>query len=143
MSTTHEEGSHAVSKTLLCAIAIAATIAFRPAGANAQASLNQGQAVLYLACIGAGTVGNLPINLPPNVYAGAILTNQQVVSQAQSIASLQGLSFVQLGQLVKPTITDYGMQKGLCVKKCFDSVLRSFLTQNPTSCLSIASGFTP
>jgi hypothetical protein len=143
MSTTREERSRAVSKILLCAIAIAAAIAFGPGGANAQATLNQGQGALYLACIGASSVGNLPVNLNPNLYAAAILTNQAVVSQAESITSLQGLTFVQLGQLISTSMKTYGSKQLGCTHKCTNQVLTAFITQNQASCLAIASGFTP
>ncbi len=85
-----------MSRTFLCAIAIAAAIAFGLGEANAQSTLNQNQGALYLACIGAASVGNLPVNLNPNLYAAAIVTNQQVVSQSQSITSLQGLTLCNL-----------------------------------------------
>ena len=143
MNAAREERSRAVTKTLLCAIAIAAAIAFGPARANAQASLNQGQAAIYLACIGAASVGNLPVNLTPNLYAGAILTNQQVVSQAQSITSLEGLTFVQLGQLVTQNIKKYATKQLNCTHKCTNQVLTVFVTQNQASCLAIASGYAP
>lgn len=132
-----------MTKTFLCAIAIAAAVAFGPGRANAQASLNAGQGALYLACIGAESVGNLPVNLPPNLYAGAILTNQNVVSQSQSITSLQGLTFVQLGQLISNSMKTYGKNQLSCTKKCTSQVLSTFQTQNQASCLAIASGFTP
>jgi hypothetical protein len=136
-----------VSKTLLCAIAIAAAIAFAPRGANAQSvsSLNENQAALYLGCIGASSVGTLPVNLTPNVYAGFILTNQQVVSQAQSITSLQNVTFVQLGQLIIKNIKTYGTKQLICQKsqKCVGQVITTFLTQNQASCLAIAAGFAP
>jgi len=132
-----------VTKTLLCAVVIAAAIAFGPRGANAQSTLNAGQGALYLACIGAETVGNLPVNIPPNFYAGAILTNQNVVSQSQSITSLQGLSFVQLGQLVSKSIKTYATKQLNCTKKCTSQVLSTFQSQNQASCLAIATGFAP
>ena len=132
-----------MSKTLLCAIAIAGAIAFGPGGANAQSTLNQNQAALYLTCIGAASVGNLPTNINPNVYAAFILTNQQVVSQSQSITSLQGLTFVQLGQLVTKNIKIYAKNQLNCTKKCTNQVLSAFMSQNPASCLAIAEGFAP
>ncbi|MGA9723762.1 MAG: hypothetical protein WBQ86_14990 [Candidatus Binatus sp.] len=132
-----------MSKTILCAIAIAAAIAFGPGGANAQSTLNQNQAALYLTCIGAASVGNLPTNLNPNVYAAVILTNQQVVSQSQSITSLQGLTFVQLGQLITTNVKIYAKNQLNCTKKCTNQVLTTFLTQNPASCLAIAQGYAP
>ena len=132
-----------MTKTLLCAVAIAAAIALGPRGANAQATLTAPQGALYLACIGASTVGNLPVNIPPNFYAGAILTNQNVVSQSQSITSLQGLSFVQLGRLMTTSIKTYGAKQLNCTHKCTSQVLSTFQTQNQASCLAIASGFAP
>ena len=134
-----------MSKILLCAVAIAAAIAFGPRGAYAQSTLNQNQGALYLACIGSSTAGNLPVNLNPNLYAGVILTNQSVVSQSQSITSLQGLTFVQLGQLIVTNIKTYGNKQLGCQnsKKCVAQVLTLFLTQNQASCLSIASGYAP
>jgi hypothetical protein len=142
-----EVRSRAVTKPLLCAIAIAAAIAFGPRGADAQSvsSLNENQAALYLGCIGASSVGNLPVNLPPNVYAAFILTNQAVVSQAQSITSLQGVTFVQLGKLIINNMKTYGSKQLICPKdkKCVGQVLTTFLTQNPASCLAIASGYAP
>ncbi len=145
MSTMHEEGSRVVTKTLLCAIAIAAAIAFGPGGANAQSTLNENQASLYLACIGAASVGNLPVNLNPNVYAAFILTNQQVVNQSQSITSLQGVTFVQLGQSIATNTKLYGEKQLICSSKknCIGQVITTFLTQNPASCLAIAQGFAP
>jgi hypothetical protein len=143
MSTTHEDRSRVVTKTLLYAVAIAVAIAFGPRGANAQATLTAPQGALYLACIGAETVGNLPTNIPPNFYAGAILTNQNVVSQSQSIVSLQGMSFVQLGQLMTKSIKTYASKQLNCTKKCTSQVLSTFQTQNQASCLAIASGFAP
>jgi hypothetical protein len=143
MSTTHEDRSRIVTKTLLCAVAIAAAITLGPSGANAQATLTAPQGALYLACIGAETVGNLPANIPPNFYAGAILTNQNVVSQSQSIVSLQGMTFVQLGQLMTKSIKTYGSKQLNCTKKCTSQVLSTFQTQNQASCLAIASGFAP
>src|SRR5208282_1373146 len=138
MNTTREERSRAVTKTLLCAIAMAAAIAFGTGGANAQSALNQNQAALYLACIGTATIGTLPTNINPNVYAALILTNQEVVSQSQSITSLQGLTFVQLGQLIAKNMKTYGSKQLNCNKKCTGQVLTAFLTQNQTSCLAIA-----
>jgi len=132
-----------VSKTLLCAIAIAAAIVFGPRGVNAQATLSQNQGALYLACIGAESVGNLPVNINPNIYAGAILTNQNVVSQSQSITSLQGLTFIQLGELVTKNIKTYGSKQLGCTKKCTSQVLSTFMSQNQASCLAIATGYAP
>ena len=132
-----------MTKIFLCAIAIAAAIAFGPGGANAQSTLNQNQGALYLACIGAASVGNLPVNLNPNLYAAAILTNQQVVSQSQSIVSLQGLTFVQLGELISKNIKTYGSKQLGCTKKCTNQVLSAFMSQNQASCLAIAEGYAP
>ena len=132
-----------MTKTLLYAIAIAAAITLGPRGANAQATLTAPQGALYLACIGAETVGNLPVNIPPNLYAGAILTNQSVVSQSQSIVSLQGMTFVQLGQLMTKSIKTYGSKQLNCTRKCTSQVLSTFQTQNQASCLAIATGFAP
>ena len=132
-----------MTKIFFCAIAIAAAIAFGPTGANAQATLTAPQGALYLACISASTVGNLPVNLNPNVYAAAILTNQATVSQAQSITSLQNLTFLQLGQQVTTSIKVYGKKQLGCTHKCTSQVLSTFMSQNQASCLAIASGFTP
>lgn len=132
-----------MTKTLLCAVAMVAAIALWPPGTNAQATLNQNQGALYLVCIGASTGGNLPVNINPNVYAGAILMNQNVVSQSQSITSLQGLTFVQLGQLVTKNIKTYASKQLNCTKKCTSQVLSAFMTQNQASCLAIATGYAP
>jgi predicted permease len=143
MSTTRELRSRAVTRIFLCAVAIAAAIAFGPGGANAQSTLNQNQGALYLACIGAASVGNLPVNLNPNLYAAAILTNQQVVSQSQSITSLQGLTFVQLGESINTNIKRYASKELNCTHKCTNQVLTAFMTQNQASCLAIAQGYAP
>ena len=132
-----------MTRIFLCAIAIAAAIAFAPRGANAQATLNQNQGALYLACISAASVGNLPVNLNPNLYAAAIVTNQQVVSQSQSITSLQGLTFVQLGQLISTNMKNYASKQLNCTHRCTSQVLSAFITQNQASCLAIAEGFAP
>lgn len=143
MSTKRELRSRAVSKTFLWAIAIAAAIAFGSGEASAQSTLNQNQGALYLTCLGAASVGNLPLNLTPNVYAGLILTNQNVVSQSQSITSLQGLSFVQLGELITSNIKTYASKQLNCQHKCTNQVLSAFMTQNQASCLAIAQGYAP
>jgi hypothetical protein len=136
--------NRAVTKTLLCGIAIATAIALGSRGANAQTSLSAGQGALYLACIGAASVGNLPVSLTPNLYGAAILSNQQVVSQSESITSLQGMTFVQLGELISKSIKTYGQKQLNCSpKNCTGQVMTTFETQNPASCLAIASGFSP
>jgi hypothetical protein len=129
---------------MLCLIALASAIASGTRSANAQASLNANQGALYLACVGVSTAGTLPVNLTPNLFAAAILTNQQTVSQAQSITSLQNMSFVQIGTLIDTNIKAYAVQQLGCSKKhCTEQALTLFLTQSPASCLTIASGFTP
>jgi hypothetical protein len=132
-----------VRRTFFCAIAIVAAIAIGPRGASAQATLNQNQGALYLACIGAASVGNLPINLTPNLYAAAIITNQSTVSQAESITSLQGLTFVQLGELINTNIKTYASKQLNCTHKCTNQVLTAFMTQSQASCLAIAQGYAP
>jgi hypothetical protein len=132
-----------VTKRLLCAIVTAIAITFGPLGAGAQSTLTANQGALYLACIGAASVGNLPVNLNPNLYAAAILTNQQVVSQSQSIVSLQGLTFVQLGESISKNIKTYAAKQLGCTKKCTSQVLSAFMSQNQASCLAIAEGYAP
>jgi hypothetical protein len=132
-----------VTKTLLCAIVTAIAITFGWRAADAQSTLTANQGALYLACIGAASVGNLPVSLPPNVYAGAILTNQNVVSQSQSIVSLQGLTFVQLGQSINTNIKNYASKQLNCTHKCTNQVLTAFMTQSQASCLAIAQGYAP
>jgi hypothetical protein len=136
-----------VRKATFCIIALAAAITLGARDAKAQANLNANQGALYLACIGASTVGNLPVNLTPNLYVAAILTNQQTISQAESITSLQNMTFVQLGTLIQTNMKTYGVQELDCQggrgNKCTGQVMTLFLTQNPASCLSIASGYAP
>ena len=132
-----------MTKRLLCAIVTAIAITFGPLGAGAQSTLTANQGALYLACIGAESVGNLPVNINPNIYAGAILTNQNVVSQSQSITSLQGLTFIQLGELVSKNVKTYGSKQLGCLKKCTNQVLSTFMSQNQASCLAIAEGYAP
>jgi len=111
--------------------------------AQAQQSLNQNQAALYLACVGVGTVGTLSPNLSPNAVAALLLMNQQTVSQAQSIPSIQGLTFVQLGKAMLSAMKNYEKKQLGCQNQCVQAALNLFQTQSQSSCLSIASGFAP
>ncbi len=121
----------------------AAAIALASPNANAQQSLNQGQSAVYLACVAAATGGNLSTNITPNSLAALLLLNQQVVSQANSLPALQGMTFVQLQQLVSDSVKEYAEKQLGCTKKCTKAAMNLFETQNQSSCLSIASGFTP
>lgn len=132
-----------MTKTLFAAIAMLTAIAIVPRSIFAQQSLNQSQAALYLACVGVGTAGTLSPNITPNTVTALLLTNQQTVSQAQSIPSLQGLTFVQLGQAMVNAMKTYEKNQLGCQKKCVQAALNLFQTQNQSSCLSIASGFAP
>ncbi len=136
-------GSFPVTKRILGLAVLAAAIALASPNANAQQSLNQGQAAVYLACIAAATGGNLSTNITPNSLAAALLLNQQVVSQAQSLPALQGMTFTQLQELISDSVKDYAKQQLGCTKKCTKAAMNLFETQNQSSCLSIASGFTP
>ncbi len=137
--------SFVVMRRFVASIALVAAIGLMSAHASAQtvSGLNQQQAALYLACTGVATGGNLSPQITPNALAAEILVNQQLVNQAQSLPALQGLSFIQLSQVMSNSLKTYAKQQLGCTKKCTAAALNLFLTQNPGSCLSIASGFTP
>jgi len=138
--------SFVVMRRFVASIALVAGIGLTSAHAIAQTTpsgLNQQQAALYLACTGVATGGNLSPQITPNALAAEILVNQQLVSQAQSLPALQGLSFIQLSQVMSNSLKTYAKQQLGCTKKCTAAALNLFLTQNTNSCLSIASGFTP
>ena len=130
-------------KVTISSIMLVAAIALAPMNVDAQQSLNQNQAALYLACVGVGTGGTLSTNVTPNVIAAMLLMNQQTVSQAQTIPSLQGLTFVQLGQAMLNSMKTYEKKQLGCQKNCTQAALTLFQTQSKSSCLSIASGFAP
>lgn len=122
---------------------LAAAIGLASANANAQQDLNQGQSAVYLACVAAATGKNLSTNITPNSIAALLLVNQQVVSQAQSLPALQGMNFIQLQELVSDSVKEYAQKQLGCTSKCTKAAINLFLTQNQSSCLAIASGFTP
>ncbi len=132
-----------VTKKVWGLAALAAAIALASPNANAQQNLNQAQSALYLACVATATEGNLSPNITPNSLAALLLVNQQVVSQAQSLPALQGMTFVQLQQLMSNSVKQYAQNQLGCTKKCTSAALNLFMTQNQSSCLAIASGFTP
>jgi hypothetical protein len=130
-----------VTKATFAMITMLVAIAIAPRTSLAQQNLNQNQAALYLACVGVGTGGTLSPNITPNTVTAILLMNQQTVSQAQSIPSLQGLNFVQLGQLMLNSMQTYEKKQLGCQRKCVQAALNLFQTQSQSSCLSIASGF--
>lgn len=137
------ERSNVVIKAFFASMMLIAVVAIAPSTVDAQQGLNQSQAALYLACVGVGTGGTLSTNVTPNYIAALLLMNQQTVSQAQSIPSLQGLTFVQLGQAMLNSMNTYEKKQLGCQKKCVQAALNLFQTQSKSSCLSIASGFAP
>jgi hypothetical protein len=133
-----------VRKAVFAMTVLAAGIALAsPAASAASLNLNQEQSAIYLACIAVAGAGNLSPQITPNTLAAQILLNQQVVSQMQSLPALQGMTFIQLGQLVPKSLKDYAKTQLGCTSKCTTVALNLFLTQSQSSCLSIASGFTP
>jgi hypothetical protein len=132
-----------VTRTVLGLTVLAAAIASASPLHAATLNLNQEQSAIYLACVAVATGGNLSTQITPNVLAAEILVNQQLVSQAQSLPALQGLTFIQLGRLISSSLRDYGQKQLGCTRKCTQQVLNLFVTQNQSSCLSIASGFAP
>jgi hypothetical protein len=142
-SQSQQNRSGVVTKAVFASIMMMTAVAILPVSVDAQQSLNQSQAALYLACVGVGTGGTLSPSLTPNTVAALLLMNQQTVSQAQSIPSLQGLTFIQLGQAMLNSMNTYEKKQLGCQHKCVQAALNLFQSQSRSSCLSIASGFAP